>query len=273
MREIDGHDPVAIEQALTAKAEDDRPVAIVARTIKGRGVSFMENRMEWHYLPLSAEQYEQARGGDRRADEEHPLRRALTELRATARLRVPDRRSRLHGAGAAARAPPAPRFINAGVAEQNMVAVAAGLARGGLRPWVYSIAPFCYARPFEQIRNDVCLHDLPVTLVGNGGGYGYGVDGRDAPRARGLRRAAALCPTCAVYVPAFDRGRRRRRRAASTPIAGARPICAWGATRSRKGWRCRPYAPWRAHCSAAAGPSVVVGRAAGRAASCAALLR
>ena len=69
------------------------------------------------------------------------------------------------------------RFINAGVAEQNMVSVAAGLARTGLRPWTYSIAPFIYARPFEQIRNDVCLHDLPVMLIGNGGGFGYGVMG------------------------------------------------------------------------------------------------
>ena len=69
------------------------------------------------------------------------------------------------------------RFINAGVAEQNMVSVAAGLAKAGLRPWVYSIAPFLYARAFEQIRNDVCLHGMPVILVGNGGGYGYGVMG------------------------------------------------------------------------------------------------
>src|SRR5580704_6871872 len=69
------------------------------------------------------------------------------------------------------------RFLNVGVAEQNMVSVAAGLAKGGFRPWVYSIAPFLYARAFEQIRNDVCLHRMPVTLVGNGGGYGYGVMG------------------------------------------------------------------------------------------------
>ena len=68
-------------------------------------------------------------------------------------------------------------FINAGVAEQNMISVAAGLAKTGLEVWVYTIAPFCYARPFEQIRNDVCLHHLPVHLVGNGGGYGYGVMG------------------------------------------------------------------------------------------------
>src|SRR5579884_151787 len=69
------------------------------------------------------------------------------------------------------------RFLNAGVAEQNMVSVSAGLARQGLRPWVYSIASFLYTRPFEQIRNDLCLHRLPVVLVGNGGGYGYGVMG------------------------------------------------------------------------------------------------
>ena len=56
--EIDGHDPVAIEAAL--RTESDRPIAIVARTIKGAGVSFMEHKMEWHYLPLTAAQYEQA---------------------------------------------------------------------------------------------------------------------------------------------------------------------------------------------------------------------
>src|SRR3954468_12641415 len=69
------------------------------------------------------------------------------------------------------------RFINAGVAEQNMVTVAAALARQGLEAWTYSIAPFVYARPFEQIRNDVTFHRLPVKLIGNGGGYGYGVMG------------------------------------------------------------------------------------------------
>ena len=69
------------------------------------------------------------------------------------------------------------RFINAGVAEQNMVSVGAGLAIEGMNVWIYSIAPFCYARPFEQIRNDICQHRLPVKLVGNGGGYGYGAQG------------------------------------------------------------------------------------------------
>jgi transketolase len=58
VREIDGHDTDALERAL--KAPCSRPLAIVARTIKGHGVSFMENRMEWHYLPLTAEQYQLA---------------------------------------------------------------------------------------------------------------------------------------------------------------------------------------------------------------------
>ena len=69
------------------------------------------------------------------------------------------------------------RFLNIGVAEQNMMGVAAGMALTGLRPWAYSIAPFGTYRCLEQIRNDICLHDLPARIVGNGGGYTYGVMG------------------------------------------------------------------------------------------------
>src|SRR3984893_2358782 len=95
------------------------------------------------------------------------------------------------------------RFINAGIAEQNMVSVAAGLAKEGLRPWVYSIAPFLYARAFEQIRNDVCLHGLPVVMVGNGGGYGYGVMGATHHALEDY--GALLClPRMRANVPAFD---------------------------------------------------------------------
>src|SRR5947209_15206574 len=97
-----------------------------------------------------------------------------------------------------------PRFINAGVAEQNMVSVAAGLARSGLLPWTYSIAPFIYARPYEQIRNDVCLHDLPVRLVGNGGGYGYGVMGATHHALEDY--GSLLClQNLHAFIPAFAR--------------------------------------------------------------------
>jgi transketolase len=95
------------------------------------------------------------------------------------------------------------RFINAGVAEQNMVSVAAGLAKLELRPWVYSIAPFLYARSFEQIRNDICAHNLPVVLVGNGGGYGYGVMGSTHHALEDYGCLLTL-PNLRVYVPAFD---------------------------------------------------------------------
>jgi transketolase len=70
-----------------------------------------------------------------------------------------------------------PRFVNMGVCEQNMVSVAAGLAQQGLLPLCYSIAPFAVFRPYEQIRLDVALHGMPVKIVGNGGGYGYGIMG------------------------------------------------------------------------------------------------
>ena len=69
------------------------------------------------------------------------------------------------------------RFINAGVSEQNMIALAAGLAKEGLRPVCYSIAPFIVFRAAEHSRLDLGLHNMNVKLVGNGGGYGYGIMG------------------------------------------------------------------------------------------------
>lgn len=66
------------------------------------------------------------------------------------------------------------RFINAGVAEQNMMGLAAGLASEGFHVFVYSIANFPTFRCAEQIRNDVDYHNLPVTIVVVGGGLAYG---------------------------------------------------------------------------------------------------
>ncbi len=66
------------------------------------------------------------------------------------------------------------RFFNAGVAEQNMMSMAAGLASEGCHVFVYSIANFPTFRCAEQIRNDVAYHNLPVTIVAVGGGLAYG---------------------------------------------------------------------------------------------------
>jgi transketolase len=91
-------------------------------------------------------------------------------------------------------------FVNAGVAEQNMISMAAAMAYEGFIPWAYSIAPFITLRPYEQTRNDVCLHNLPVKLVGNGGGYGYGIMGSTHHNLEdiGLMR---LLPNMRIYIP------------------------------------------------------------------------
>jgi transketolase len=69
------------------------------------------------------------------------------------------------------------RFLNVGIAEQNMIGVAAGLCNVGFRPFCYTISNFVVQRCFEQIRNDICLHSHPVTLVGSSTGFDNGPQG------------------------------------------------------------------------------------------------
>lgn len=134
------------------------------------------------------------------------------------------------------------RFINAGVAEQNMISVAAGLAHAGMAPWAYSIAPFLYARPFEQIRNDICAHRLAVRLVGNGGGYAYGVMGGTHHALEDY--GALLCLRhLRVFVPAFDDDV-----VALVDHLHATPAPAYlrlGRSEAPRGWPVPAYAPWR----------------------------
>ena len=66
------------------------------------------------------------------------------------------------------------RFLNAGIAEQNMIGVAAGLAKEGYNVYVYSIGNFPTLRCMEQIRYDVAYHNLNVKIVSVGAGYAYG---------------------------------------------------------------------------------------------------
>ncbi|HEX9782338.1 MAG TPA: transketolase C-terminal domain-containing protein [Opitutaceae bacterium] len=102
-------------------------------------------------------------------------------------------------------------FYNCGVAEANMVSVAAGLAMSGLRPWVYTIASFLTYRPFEQIRVDVACHHLPVVLVGTGAGLCYASNGpthhavEDIALYRVLPGFTIACPADAHEVVACMR--------------------------------------------------------------------
>jgi transketolase len=92
------------------------------------------------------------------------------------------------------------RFFNCGVAEANMVGVAAGLALSGFRPVAYTITPFITARCFEQIKIDVCYHHAPVVLVGVGAGLSYASLGsthhscEDIGLMRLLPGMTILCP-------------------------------------------------------------------------------
>ncbi len=65
------------------------------------------------------------------------------------------------------------RFFNCGVAEANMATMAAGMAMCGLRPVTYTITPFNTTRCLEQIRDDICYHNVPVLVVGTGAGLSY----------------------------------------------------------------------------------------------------
>jgi transketolase len=154
------------------------------------------------------------------------------------------------------------RFINCGIGEQNMIGVAAGLAREGLETWVYTIAPFCYARAFEQIRNDICFHGLPVRLLGNGGGYGYGVMG---PTHHALEDYGVLStlPGLTTYVPAYNE---------DVPAVVARAVDGAGPAYIRLGRGELPagavapaYAPWRCLANGNGPVVIVAGPLAGRA--------
>lgn len=93
------------------------------------------------------------------------------------------------------------RFFNCGVAEANMIGMAAGLALSGLRPFCYTITPFLTYRCLEQIRVDLCYHRLPVVLVGTGSGLSYASLGatHHSCEEMGMLR---LLPHLAVAAPA-----------------------------------------------------------------------
>jgi len=93
------------------------------------------------------------------------------------------------------------RFFNVGVAEQNMIGLATGLAEAGHTPYVYSIATFASMRGYEFVRNGPILHELPVRVVGVGGGMDYGHNGvtHYALEDAGIMRVQ---PGIAVIAPA-----------------------------------------------------------------------
>lgn len=107
------------------------------------------------------------------------------------------------------------RFINCGIAEANMMGVAAGLALSGLRPIVYTITPFTTTRCFEQIRVDACYHNVPVIIVGTGSGLSYAELGPTHHSCEDLAILRVL-PNMTVLAPADEVELRQCLRAALT---------------------------------------------------------
>jgi transketolase len=100
------------------------------------------------------------------------------------------------------------RFFNCGVAEANMMGVAAGMGMNGLRPVAYTITPFVTTRCLEQIRTDVCYHEAPVTIVAVGAGLSYSGLGpthhacEDISFLRSIPNMVVICPGDAFEVRA-----------------------------------------------------------------------
>ena len=93
------------------------------------------------------------------------------------------------------------QYINAGIAEQNMVGMAAGLARTGFRPIVYGLSAFIPIRVLEQIKLDVAHDHLPVIFIGDGAGFVYSHLGTSHQSAEDIACSRAI-PNLQVYSPA-----------------------------------------------------------------------
>jgi transketolase len=93
------------------------------------------------------------------------------------------------------------QYINAGIAEQNMVGVAAGLAKSGFRPVVYALSAFSPIRVLEQIKLDVCCDELPVLFIGDGAGVVYSALGVSHQSTEDIAALRAL-PHMRILSPA-----------------------------------------------------------------------
>ena len=202
--EVNGHDHGELLDVLSAVPfRPGKPTFVIAHTHKGHPISFMSNNVAWHHkvpsadqLRLALDELESRRRPDdssRRSDDRHPLasrRRSATSLATTVVTRMSRPLSELADADhrivgvvndsigsskldAFKKAFP-DRLINVGIAEQDMVGVAAGLANGGRIPFVSAASCFLTARALEQIKADVAYSNHNVKLCGMSPGMAYG---------------------------------------------------------------------------------------------------
>ncbi len=228
--ELDGHNMEEIVAALEqARSCEDQPTVLIAHTVKGKGVSFMENEASWHGVAPKKEQFEKAipellcpEFPRERVD--RLLARAAENAKETAlrtRKAIPQfRRDYWWNAGPAMKVEMDPtrmgfgrgleiagedprvvtihadisssiritdfeanhperlrRVFSVGIAEQNMMGVAAGLARAGFIPVTGTYGVFAAGRCWDQIRTTICYSNLNVKIAGAHGGISVGPDG------------------------------------------------------------------------------------------------
>ena len=154
---IDGHDFEQIQSAVEkAKTVKGKPTAILARTVKGKGVSFMENQVGWHGVAPNKEH--------ELAETNPDIVVFDADLAAATKTGVFQKKF-------------PERFFDCGIAEGNMIGVAAGMAATGKIPVAASFAMFATGRAFEQIRNSVAYPELNVKIAGSHAGISTGEDG------------------------------------------------------------------------------------------------
>ena len=187
--EIDGHDVEAIVAACeAARAVKGRPTVIVAQTIKGKGVSFMENTHLWHSA-LVTERAARTGAGRARAAEVAAMAEMMAHATPLARPWSTSARRTSASSSSTPTSPRLPRsnlfadayperFFQMGIAEQNMMGMAAGLATMGFVPFTSTFACFAAKRALDQMRISIAQPRLPVIVVGAYGGLFAGKTGK-----------------------------------------------------------------------------------------------
>jgi transketolase len=251
--EIDGHDMLQILDAFSrARLESNHPTVILAHTIKGKGVSFMENQASWHGVAPQKDQFEKALPELLTPDfpksrVDALLQRAVAsakEVRQTAKSGIPQfakdywwnsrddmsvamdptRMGFGRGLDIAGEDPRVVtlhadisgsiritdfeakhpernnRVFSVGIAEQNMMSVAAGLAREGLIPVTGTYGVFASGRAWDQIRTTICYSNLNVKIAGAHGGISVGPDGATHQALEEISLTSIL-PNMNVVVP------------------------------------------------------------------------
>lgn len=251
--EIDGHNLEEILKAFAAAAaHKGKPTVIVAHTVKGKGVSFMENQASWHGMAPNREQFEKAIAElANPAVPRERIERMLSRAEENARLVAEATRGRLPLVGSnywwnekenmkvemdptrmgfgraledvgtdervctvqadisgsirisdfAAKHPERKgRVISVGIAEQDMMGVAAGLAKEGFIPVTGTYGVFAAGRAWDQLRTTVCYNNLNVKIAGAHGGISVGPDGATHQSLEDISLMSVL-PNMRVVVP------------------------------------------------------------------------